>query len=54
MNNEDTQSFSSWINDVGYGNYADHESIPIVYEGYKDDDNDDDGDDDHDHDYDND
>lgn len=28
---EDKQSYSSWIDEVGRGNFADHDSIPIVY-----------------------
>ena len=35
MNDEDSQSFSNWVNEVGFGNYADHDSIPIVpYDQY--------------------
>lgn len=31
MNDEDKQSYAHWIEDVGWGNYADHPSLPIVY-----------------------
>lgn len=29
--NEDYQSYSEWIEEVGWGNNADHPLIPLVY-----------------------
>lgn len=28
---EDMQSYADWVEEVGYGNVADHDSIPIVF-----------------------
>ena len=36
MNDEDKLSFDGWIKEVGWGNWADHESIPVVYEAEED------------------